>query len=99
MRYVASSQEVVVRGRVKPAVPGEVLTLYAVRGKKASKSVRRKVKAGGRFEFRFKVGGRGAPAAGRSSTAASAARRRRSGRATGRSPVVDWQRRRRRARA
>jgi len=59
MRYYASSQEVVVRGRVKPAVPGEVLTLYAVRGKKASKSVRRKVKAGGRFEFRFKVGGPG----------------------------------------
>ena len=59
MRYYAPSQEVVVRGRVKPAVPGEVLTLYAVRGKKASKSVRRKVKAGGRFEFRFKVGGPG----------------------------------------
>ena len=59
MRYYATSQEVVVRGRVKPAVPGEVLTLYAVRGKKASKSVRRKVKAGGRFEFRFKVGGPG----------------------------------------
>jgi peptidoglycan hydrolase-like protein with peptidoglycan-binding domain len=59
MRYVAPQQEVVVRGRVKPAVPGEVLTLYAVRGDKASKSVRRKVKAGGRFQFRFKVGGPG----------------------------------------
>jgi len=59
MRYFAPSQLVVVRGRVKPAVAGEVLTLYAIRGKKASKSVRRKVKAGGRFEFRFKVGGPG----------------------------------------
>jgi hypothetical protein len=59
MRYVAPSQQVVVRGRVKPAVPGEVLTLYAIRGKKASKTVRRKVKAGGRFEFRFRVGNAG----------------------------------------
>jgi hypothetical protein len=59
MRYFAPQQEVVVRGRVKTAVPGEVLTLYAIRGDKASKSVRRKVKAGGRFEFRFKVGGPG----------------------------------------
>jgi hypothetical protein len=59
MRYYAPSQEVVVRGRVTPAVPGEVLTLYAIRGKKASKTVRRKVKAGGRFEFRFRVGGPG----------------------------------------
>ena len=39
MRYLAPQQEVVVRGRVKPAVPGEVLTLYAIRGNKASKSV------------------------------------------------------------
>jgi lipoprotein-anchoring transpeptidase ErfK/SrfK len=59
MRYFAPQQEVVVRGRVKTAVPGEVLTLYAIRGRKASKSVRRKVKSGGRFEFRFKVGGPG----------------------------------------
>jgi lipoprotein-anchoring transpeptidase ErfK/SrfK len=59
IRYYAPSQEVVVRGRVNPAVPGEVLTLYAIRGEKASKTVRRKVKAGGRFEFRFKVGGPG----------------------------------------
>jgi len=56
MRYYAPSQKVVLRGRVKPAVPGEVLTLYAIRGKKASKTVRRKVGRGGRFEFRFKVG-------------------------------------------
>jgi hypothetical protein len=59
-RYFAPSQEVVVRGVVKPAVPGEVLTLYAIRGDKASKQVRRKVRRGGRYEFRFKVGNAGA---------------------------------------
>jgi lipoprotein-anchoring transpeptidase ErfK/SrfK len=59
-RYFAPSQEVLVRGVVKPAVRGEVLTLYAIRGKKASKQVRRKVGRGGRYEFRFKVGGTGA---------------------------------------
>ena len=59
MRYFAPAQQVLVRGRVKQAVPGEVLTLYAIRGKKASKTVRRRVKAGGRYEFRFKVGGPG----------------------------------------
>jgi hypothetical protein len=56
MRYYAPAQEVVLRGRVRPAVSGEVLTLYAIRGKNASKKVRRKVRPGGRFEFRFKVG-------------------------------------------
>ena len=59
-RYFAPAQEVVVRGVVKPAVRGEVLTLYAIRGKKASKQVRRKVGRGGRYEFRFKVGNSGA---------------------------------------
>jgi hypothetical protein len=59
MRYVAPQQFVAVRGRVKPAVAGEVLTLYAIRGKKASKTIRRKVKSGGRFEFRFQVGNPG----------------------------------------
>jgi peptidoglycan hydrolase-like protein with peptidoglycan-binding domain len=56
MRYYAPFQEVVLRGRVKPAVAGEVLTLYAIRGAKARKKVRRRVRSGGRFEFRFKVG-------------------------------------------
>ena len=59
MRYFAPSAEVVIRGRVKTAVTNEVLTLYAIRGKKASKTVRRRVKPGGRFEFRFKVGNSG----------------------------------------
>jgi lipoprotein-anchoring transpeptidase ErfK/SrfK len=55
-RYYAPRQQVVVRGRVNPGVAGEVLTLYAIRGRKASKRVRRKVGPGGRFQFRFKVG-------------------------------------------
>jgi L,D-transpeptidase catalytic domain/Putative peptidoglycan binding domain len=59
-RYFAPSQEVVVRGVVKPGVRGEVLTLYAIRRGKASKRVRRKVRRGGRYEFRFKVGNPGA---------------------------------------
>jgi hypothetical protein len=37
MRYFAPSQEVVARGRVAPAVPGEVVTLYAIRVDKACK--------------------------------------------------------------
>jgi hypothetical protein len=59
-RYLAPSQEVVVRGVVKPGVRGEVLTLYAIRRGKASKQVRRRVGRRGRYEFRFKVGNPGA---------------------------------------
>jgi L,D-transpeptidase catalytic domain/Putative peptidoglycan binding domain len=58
-RYFAPSQQVVVRGVVKPYVAGEVLTLYAIRRGKASKKVRRAVRPGGRYEFRFKVGNAG----------------------------------------
>ena len=58
-RYFAPSQEVVVRGVVKPDVRGEVLTLYAIRRGKASKQVRRAVQRRGRYEFRFKVGNAG----------------------------------------
>jgi hypothetical protein len=58
-RYFAPSQEVVVRGVVKPYVGGEVLTLYAIRRGKASKQVRRAVSDRGRYEFRFKVGNPG----------------------------------------
>src|SRR5687768_16683839 len=58
-RYFAPSQEVVVRGVVKPYVRGEVLTLYAIRRGKASKKVRRAVRRRGRYEFRFKVGNPG----------------------------------------
>jgi peptidoglycan hydrolase-like protein with peptidoglycan-binding domain len=56
IRYYAPAQQVVMRGRVTPAVPGEVLTLYAIRRGKATKKIRRKVGNGGRFEFEFKVG-------------------------------------------
>jgi hypothetical protein len=58
-RYFAPSQEVVVRGVVKPYVRGEVLTLYAIRRGKASKQVRRAVGRRGRYQFRFKVGNPG----------------------------------------
>ena len=57
--FFAPAQEVVVRGFVKPAVRGEVLTLYAIRRGKASKQVRRRVGRGGRYLFRFKVGDAG----------------------------------------
>jgi len=89
MRYLAPQQEVVVRGRVTPAVPGEVLTLYAIRGDKASKSVRRTVKAGGRFQFRFQVGGPGRLrlVIKHTASAAQVAFRTRDTRVT----VVDWQ--------
>ena len=56
IRYYAPAQQVVMRGRVTPAVPGEVLTLYAIRRGKTTKKIRRKVGNGGRFEFEFKVG-------------------------------------------
>jgi hypothetical protein len=57
--FFAPAQEVMVRGVVKPYVAGQVLTLYAIRGKKSSKTVRRHVGKRGRYEFRFKVGNAG----------------------------------------
>ncbi|HEV2875531.1 MAG TPA: L,D-transpeptidase [Thermoleophilaceae bacterium] len=56
MRYYAPAQQVVMRGRVTPAVPGEILTLHAIRRGNATKKIRRTVRKGGRFEFAFKVG-------------------------------------------
>jgi L,D-transpeptidase catalytic domain/Putative peptidoglycan binding domain len=56
MRYYAPRQLVVLRGRVTPAVPGELVTLNAIRGGKVSRRVRREVGRDGRFEFRFTVG-------------------------------------------
>jgi peptidoglycan hydrolase-like protein with peptidoglycan-binding domain len=56
VRYYAPAQQVVMRGRVTPAVRGEILTLYAIRRGKATKKIRRRVRNGGRFEFSFKVG-------------------------------------------
>jgi len=59
LRYYAPRQQVVLRGRVEPAVPGEVVALRVIRRGKVSKRIRRPVDASGRFEFRFKVGNRG----------------------------------------
>jgi hypothetical protein len=59
VRYYAPKQLMVLRGRVTPAVPGEVVTLRVVRHGKTSKRIRRSVQSGGRFEFRVKVGNPG----------------------------------------
>jgi len=59
LHYLAPAQQVLVRGRVKPYVEGEVVTLSAFRRGKASKRIRRAVGAGGRYRFRFKVGNPG----------------------------------------
>ncbi len=58
-RYFAPGQTVVLRGRARPFVAGQVLTLQVVRKGKQSKRVRRPVRAGGRFTFRFQVGNPG----------------------------------------
>jgi L,D-transpeptidase catalytic domain/Putative peptidoglycan binding domain len=59
VRYYAPGQLMVLRGRVTPAVAGEVVTLRVVRQGGVSKRIRRSVQAGGRFEFRVKVGNPG----------------------------------------
>jgi peptidoglycan hydrolase-like protein with peptidoglycan-binding domain len=56
VRYYAPHQFVVARGRVAPYVAGQVVTLQVVRKGKVSKRVRRTVRAGGLFKFRFRVG-------------------------------------------
>jgi lipoprotein-anchoring transpeptidase ErfK/SrfK len=58
-RFYAPGQYVVVRGRVTPYVAGQAVTLHVLRGKKASKRIRRAVGPGGRFKVRFQVGGPG----------------------------------------
>jgi lipoprotein-anchoring transpeptidase ErfK/SrfK len=58
-RYYAPGQQVTLRGRVRPFVAGQVVTLHVVRKGKESKWVRRRVRRGGRFVFRFKVGSPG----------------------------------------
>jgi hypothetical protein len=56
VRYYAPFQQIVLRGRARPAVPGEVVRLTVIRRGKAGKQVRRRVRRGGRFTFRFKAG-------------------------------------------
>jgi L,D-transpeptidase catalytic domain/Putative peptidoglycan binding domain len=58
-RYFAPAQQVIVRGVVKPRVPNQVVTLYAIRGKRATKKVRRHVDARGKYQFRFRAGNSG----------------------------------------
>ncbi|MBA2629963.1 MAG: murein L,D-transpeptidase [Thermoleophilaceae bacterium] len=58
-RYYSSGQRATLRGRVRPAVAGQVVTLRVIRKGKVSKRVRRKVRAGGRFTFKFLVGNPG----------------------------------------
>jgi hypothetical protein len=55
-RYYAAGQQVTLRGRVRPFVAGQAVTLHVVRKGRESKWLRRRVRRGGRFEFRFKVG-------------------------------------------
>ena len=88
-RWYAPSQEITVRGRVTPAVPGELVTLYAIRGEQASTEIRRTVGRGGRYSFRFKVGspGRVRLVVKHEASAAQAAFRTRSETVN----VVDWE--------
>jgi hypothetical protein len=58
-RYYAPGQRVSLRGRVRPFVAGQVVTLRVVRKGKESKRVRRRVRRGGRFKFSFEVGSPG----------------------------------------
>ena len=58
-RYFAPGQTVVLHGRVRPFVAGQAVTLLVVRKGKQSKRIRRAVRAGGRFTFRFQVGNPG----------------------------------------
>jgi L,D-transpeptidase catalytic domain/Putative peptidoglycan binding domain len=55
-RYYAPRQQMVLRGRVRPAVAGEVVALRVSRAGKAATRIRRTVDAGGRFEFRVQLG-------------------------------------------
>ena len=56
LRYYAPGQQVVLKGRVKPAVPGELITLSLIRRGKTVATIRRTVRAGGRFAFRMNGG-------------------------------------------
>ncbi len=55
MRYAAPFQQLVVRGRVKPYVAGEKVTLVVLRRGKTTKRISRAVKAGGRYRFKLQI--------------------------------------------
>jgi len=56
MRYYSPAQQVAVNGTVRPALGGEVVTLYALRRGKVTKRIRRRVSSSGRYAFRFRAG-------------------------------------------
>lgn len=56
VRYVAPGQRLRVNGRVRPYVRGEVVTLHVLRGRTPTKRIRRRVRRGGRFQMRFRLG-------------------------------------------
>ena len=55
IRYYGPKQQIVLKGRVKPALPGEVMTLTMIRRGKPGTRISRRVRRGGRFAFRIKL--------------------------------------------
>jgi peptidoglycan hydrolase-like protein with peptidoglycan-binding domain len=89
MRYAAPFQQLLVRGRVKPYVVGQSVTLRVLRGGKVTKRIRRQVRPGGRYKIPVKLAktGRFRLVVRHPGTAAQVAFRTRSERVT----VVEWQ--------
>jgi lipoprotein-anchoring transpeptidase ErfK/SrfK len=89
MRYSAPFQQLLVRGRVKPYVVGEAVTLSVVRKGKVAKRIRRTVRRGGRYRIPVKLAKAGLfrLVVKHAGTPAQQAFRSRSKRVT----VVDWQ--------
>ena len=56
LRHYAPGQRVVLKGRVRPVVAGEALTLTMLRGGKRVGRAARPVRTNGRFAFRMKIG-------------------------------------------
>jgi L,D-transpeptidase catalytic domain/Putative peptidoglycan binding domain len=89
MRYAALFQQLRVRGRVKPYVPGQVVTLHVIRRGNVTKRIRRPVSGRGRYSIPVKLEklGRFRLVVKHAGTPAQQAFRSRTKRVT----VVDWQ--------
>lgn len=89
MRYSAPFQQLLVRGRVEPYVPDQIVTLRVVRQGEVAKRIRRPVGAGGRYRIPVKLAKAGLfrLVVKHGGTPAQAAFRTRGARVT----VVDWQ--------